>query len=107
MSKMSFDEKHKVVQGQFSHVFEGYVVKDIDNLLTIQPDEEGYGGCAAPLEMTCFATMNRLGFLTTEREKKLQLSDTDTCIEEFCKDWRIFSENISVSLRKHESKCPK
>ena len=58
MNQLSFEDQHRTVLEKFRHVFVGYVMKDIESLLSIKPDDHGYGRCAAQLAMTAFATMS-------------------------------------------------
>jgi hypothetical protein len=79
-------EKQAYVLEWFGRVVKGYMCRDIAKLLEIEVSpEDGLGGCAAPLAMTVFATMDRLGYLTKEDAK--ELGDTERHIKDFCEEW--------------------
>jgi hypothetical protein len=85
MEERSLKEQQEYIWKWFDRVVLGYVCRDIEKLLEIKVDKDGLGGCAAPLAMTTFAAMDRLGYLTKQDDK--ELDKTERRIKDFCEDW--------------------
>ncbi len=94
MGELSFEEQHEHILEWYGKVILGYLCSDIKKLLPIQVNADGLGGCAAPLAMTVFSTMDRLGYLTMENDK--DLDETEKHIKDFCATWMVKAKGGAV-----------
>jgi hypothetical protein len=91
MAEESIDLQETEIKFYFDRVIKGYAVHDIKTLLdeNFDLDEKEFGGCAVPLAMCIFSTMNQLGYLTSKKQTDdiEKVARTELCIKEYCKDW--------------------
>jgi len=61
---MAIQDKKQTVLEFFRIFIEGYILKDLDKLKSIQPDAKtGFGGCTIPTAMLILSSMDLFGFL--------------------------------------------
>jgi len=95
MSTTSIKYKYEEVLKYYNKVIKGYLVNDIQKLLSKEFDDLEYGGCAAPLAMTVFSAMNQLGYLSSKEptiklhkdKDPSQITITEICIKEYFNNW--------------------
>lgn len=63
------EERIEFLNKCFSQLIEGYILRDLKNLMNIQIDAQGYGGCTIPAAMTIISAMEMFGTLLTPNPK--------------------------------------
>jgi hypothetical protein len=65
---MELEEKRKEILDFFKRFIEDFIMKDLEILNSIKPDNEtGLGGCTIPTAMTIISASELLGFLLNEK----------------------------------------
>jgi hypothetical protein len=90
---MTIEQKLYELSQIFRVQVDGYILADLRNIMPIQPDSNGFGGCAVPAAMAIIAAMEMFGtYITsnpdTSRGKDYLVKFIQTYIPEISEDDR-------------------
>lgn len=85
---MSYEINKGEVLGLFDNHIKRYVVKDLEVLDGIKPDDFGAGGCAIPQASSTFAALDLIGYLVHPQE----LSTVGMAFSDLLKNEKYFPE---------------